>query len=551
MSLLNFFGMFSFQVSFFNPSFPRDFHVKSASWRHHNNQVRQQQNILKCSLSHDSGNDTLSDLPALPPVVSDYTLTRVIGRATASRAVIYEATRNDGDDVDDQIFVIKALSIHSLSSWDALDNLNYEASFLKRNLVNPHPNIPTFVDYFQHQSESDCVYCLVVSACTSCSLQSLPTFLSVFRRSCDEDEVYRLGMSLLMALVHALDHVYTRGPLPVSHNCIIPSNVYICPTSSGTVEVTPFLFNFLPAPAGSDSQSQSDESSHQADLYAIAMLVLSVIVDDDSLSEQYAYASDIDNITINDLVSYLLANSFINNQPFGMLDPRLYSIISRMLHPIKSHRFPNARYILSLLSSFSTERPFLSQFTPAQKSMETLDNLCSERDVAARTLRIHRAPNGTTWSTITGATFAIGWSVLSLSMAFSPAATVMSRIISTGFALAGFPIAKSAWTQRDFESRLYFTYCTLDERILIHRIDSVKSDRVYSVDLIFSPKLRASITMMPSNSARDELVTPALLLSDGIQTHLLSSLGLSYRQMEWITAQINAFTQSCTNIQSI
>lgn len=542
--------MFSFQVSFFNPSFPRDFLVRSVCWRHNNNNQIRQQDILKCSLSHDSGNDTLSDLPVLPTTVSDYTLTRVIGRATANRAVIYEATRNDAD-VDDQIFVIKALSIHSLSSWDALDNLNYEASFLKQNLVNPHPNIPTFVDYFQHQSESDCVYCLVVSTCNSCALQSLPSFLSVFRRSCDEDDIYQLGMSLLMSLVQALDYVYTRGSVPASHNCIIPSNVYICATPPNTPQVTPFLFNFLPAPPGTDSQSQSDESSHQADLYAIAMLVLSIITGDDSLSEQYAYASDIDNITINDLVSYLLANSFINNQPFRMLDPLLYNIISRMLHPIKSHRFPNARYIITLLSSFSTERPLLSPFMPTQKSIATLDNLCSECDVAAKTLRIHRGRAGTTWSTITGTAFAIGWSALSLSMAFSPAATVMSRIVSTGFALAGFPIAKSAWTQRDFESRLYFTYCALDERILIHRIDSVKSDHVYSVDLIFSPKLRASITMMPSNSARDEQVSPVLLLSDGIQTHLLSSLGLSYRQMEWITAQINGFTRNCTHIPSV
>lgn len=113
----------------------------------------------------------------------------------------------------DRIVAIKALSLHQLTDWKALELFEREARVLE-NLS--HPQIPAYLDHFQVDTPRDRLFYLVQELAAG---KSLAEWVAAGWR-CDEAAVKAIAVQLL----EILDYLHSRTP-PVIHRDIKPQNI--------------------------------------------------------------------------------------------------------------------------------------------------------------------------------------------------------------------------------------------------------------------------------------------------------------------------------------
>lgn len=469
-------------------------------------------------------------LQSLPFRISDYEINAI--RCIQSPSVLYDGIRAGNDDGTDATAVTcKILSLSNISSWNDIDNLKYEAQLLQRLR---HASIPTYVDFLQHETKTDCLYILITSPIKGIALQH---YIDTLKQPLIPIE------SLLVELLDCAAYLSTLLP-SVAHGNINTDNVFVeLPNTqditSNELRIT--LLNFSPSMDNTPIQPVPGDPGSYSDLYATAITVLSFITA--KPPDAFPYMPE---YLVPDL-SELLPLSLT------LQSPKMYSTLTRLLHPVPLHRLQTATDALEFfyMPSYSPSAP-----SPVVSSNE-MKFLSSTRDDVSKTLVVRMHPRGITSSTIFGTMFSILWTGLSLSVTFSPnpATTLASRIISSAFALTGYPILTSTWAQRTFQSTLFFTVCPVQQSVYFFQKDcsngnentvnarsnSGKGSNQYVINLTFNQWLNCSIQVSRQSTDRDEPPSQTLVLSDSLQYHQLLSPLLSPSEMSWFQQQVNQF----------
>lgn len=454
--------------------------------------------------------------PTLPHTLTKYKITRVIQRFSPS--VLYDAVHLDAS------YCCKALSLRSLRSWSALDNLNYEAALLRRL---SHPGVPSFVDFFDVDTVTDRIFVLLTSPLP---IKSLQMFYNS-RQPLSNRAVH----SLFKLLLETLDYLSSQRP-PVAHGDINPSNVFVSLEQHEDV-CNCSLINFAPPStinvthqqhvlAGS---SQVEASPCENDLYAVALTMLQMITArpiEDFFFDQ-AGAIDFSTVLPTTLQSEM---------------PSVYRVLMRLLHPVMSHRLRSSADALALLSMPLAPAQLIRSLISPRKPSQNLSKL---RDDVAATLLLHMHPRGITFSTVTGTVFAAVWTLSSISIAVAPAVSIIPRVVGAAFALTGCQLALSTWTARDYDLKLFLTVCPIKNRVAFYRHDTLaaSSKLIQQAEISFSFDVRANIDRLPSQD--DDHTREILVLSDGIQSHSFT-LALSHAEMVWFRDEMNSFLESHT-----
>jgi len=132
----------------------------------------------------------------------------------------------DRPDVGDEV-ALKVLTLREMRDWKALQLFEREAKTLKGL---SHPAIPTYVDYFEMDSELDVKFCLVQRIAPGQSLQGLID--SGWRPT--EFEILAIATQLL----ETLQYLSSLRP-PVLHRDVKPGNILLDRTT-GKVSLVDF-----------------------------------------------------------------------------------------------------------------------------------------------------------------------------------------------------------------------------------------------------------------------------------------------------------------------